>query len=125
MQQAILHEAHSSAGHPGVQRTQQLLARTYYWPSMKRDVRQFVQVCNLCQRIKALRTKPGDLLQAMPVPTWPWEQVTMDLVVGLPPTPTGDDAILVFTDKFSRMIHLASTRETSTAEDVADLFLKL
>lgn len=37
-------EAHTSlsAGHPGTHRTVQLLARTYYWPSLRQDVAQFV-----------------------------------------------------------------------------------
>lgn len=49
----------------------------------------------------------------------------MDLVVGFLLISTGDDVILVFTDKFSRMIYLVSIREISTAEDVADFFFKL
>lgn len=51
------------------------------------------------------------------------EQVIMDFMVGLPKTTTGHDCILVFTDKLTRMIHLAATVTTCTAEQAADLFL--
>lgn len=48
----------------------------------------------------------------------------MDYIVGLPPTPKNQTAILVFMDKLIRMVHLAPTTEDSTAEDATNIFLE-
>lgn len=40
-----------------------------------------------------------------------------------PPTSTGQDTILVFIDKLTRMVHLAPTKETCAAEEAATLLL--
>lgn len=47
----------------------------------------------------------------------------MDFITGLPPTAAGHDTILVFIDKLTRMVHLAPTKETCTAEDTATLLI--
>jgi len=41
-----------TAGHPGIAKTQELLARHYWWPSMKTDVVNYIQGCAECQRHK-------------------------------------------------------------------------
>ena len=37
-----LYHDHSLAGHPGVWQTFSLLARDYWWPTMKTDVKEYV-----------------------------------------------------------------------------------
>jgi hypothetical protein len=46
----------------------------------------------------------------------------MDFIVQLPPTKTGFDAIVVFVDTFSKMVHLAPTKTTASAPDTARIF---
>jgi hypothetical protein len=46
----------------------------------------------------------------------------MDLITKLPETTKGNDAIIVFVDKFSKMVHYAATTTTCTAVDVARIF---
>ena len=47
----------------------------------------------------------------------------MDFVVGLPWS-NGFDAILVVVDRLTKETRLVSCRETYTAEDLADLFIR-
>lgn len=83
----------------------------------------YVQSCDLCQRVKAAHTKTNGLLQSLPIPDKPWQQVSLDFIVGLPTLPMGHNAILVFLDQFTRMVHLAPTTDTCSAEEAAQLFL--
>jgi hypothetical protein len=53
---------------------------------MKRDVAEYVAVCDTCQRVKAEHQRPAGLLQPMKIPEWKWEEVGMDFIVGLPRT---------------------------------------
>jgi hypothetical protein len=56
------------------------------------------------------------ILQNLEVPTAPWQQVTMDFILGLPCTAVGNDVVLVFCDKLTKMIHLACTSDTNAFE---------
>src|SRR4051812_10814739 len=46
----------------------------------------------------------------------------MDFIVQLPITKSGYDAIVVFVDTFSKMVHFAPTKTTAMAPDTARLF---
>src|SRR3954454_16558554 len=78
--------------------------------------------CDSCQRIKASQQSPTGLLQPLPIPSQPWEQVSMDFITQLPRTKSGFDAIVVFVDTFSKMVHLVPTRTTATAPDTVKIF---
>ena len=64
------------------------------------------------------------LLQALPVPQEPWEQVTMDLITQLPRTRRKNDAIVVFVDKLTKMTHLVPTRTSVSALQLTQIFYK-
>ncbi len=121
----VMYLSHDSciAGHPGRTKTVDLVARHYWWPGMHKDVAKYVQSCDSCQRVKPLSQKPYGLLQPLPIPVQQWDEVTMDLITDLPLTTDGSDAILVFTDKLSKMIHLVPTAKTCDAKEAATMFL--
>ena len=50
------------ASHFGIKKTCELLARKYFWPSLRHDVEACVKGCDVCLALKAVRHKPhGDL----------------------------------------------------------------
>ena len=50
------------ADHFGIDKTQELIGRKYYWPSLKRDIKTYVRRCDICLTSKAVCHKPyGDL----------------------------------------------------------------
>lgn len=55
---------------------------------MKRDIANFVAKCSNCDQVKAEHRRPGGLSQDINIPTWKWEVVTMDFIVGFPCTKT-------------------------------------
>jgi hypothetical protein len=60
---------------------------------MKREITEYVDICNSCQRIKAEHQRPVDLLQSLQIPHWKWDEIGMDFIVGLPRTRAGYDSI--------------------------------
>jgi hypothetical protein len=52
-----------------------------------------------------------------------WECVSTDLITALPPTSSGHDAIAVFVDKLSKMVHVEPCHTTINAEEFASLYL--
>jgi transposase InsO family protein len=120
----VLHDHHDTpiSGHQGIERTYDALHRLFYWPRMNGMVRDYVKSCDSCQRIKASQQVPAGLLRPLPSPGRPWEQVSMDFIVQLPKTRGGNDAIVVFVDMFSKMVHFAPTKTTASAPDTARIF---
>ena len=120
----LLKEFHDCAvaGHPGRERTYSRIARRFYWPGLSIDVKRFVRSCDSCQRMKSGRNTQG-LLQPLPVPVRPWEDISMDLIVGLPVTCDGEDAVCTFVDRLTKCVHLIPTRVTADAKQIARLYV--
>ena len=50
------------AGHFDIKKIRELIAQKYYWPTLCRDVKNYIRGCNICLASKAVRHKPyGDL----------------------------------------------------------------
>jgi transposase InsO family protein len=124
--QRVLHEHHDSpwAGHRGFTKTLELVSRRFWWPRMRKDVFNYVHSCDRCQRNKADRRATAGLLCPNEIPTRRWQVVTMDMVVGLPATPSGKDSVLVFVDRLSKYVHLVPTTATLKAKGFARLFVQ-
>ena len=90
----LLQEAHGEGlmGHFGAKKTEDILAGHFFWPKMRRDVERFVARYTTCQTAKS-RLNPHGLYMTLPVPSVPWEDISMDFVVGLPRTRKGHDSI--------------------------------
>ena len=81
------------------------LKEKYWWYGLKRDVAEYVALCDTCQRVKAEHQRPAGLLQPMKIPEWKWEKVGMDFIVGLPRTQRGYDSIWVIVDWLTMVAH--------------------
>lgn len=90
---------------------------------MKQYVKSYIKACEACQRNKATNQKPAGLLNPLPIPAQPWESVSMDFITGLPRTKADHDAILVFVDRLTKMVHLAPTVTTIDSLGTARLYV--
>jgi hypothetical protein len=79
--------------HPGSEKMYQDLKKRFWWYCVKREIAEYVAVCDSCQRIKAEHQRRAGLLQPLQIPQWKWDEIGMDFIVGLPRTYTGYDSI--------------------------------
>jgi hypothetical protein len=66
-----------------------------------------------CQVNRTSYQNQGGLLEALPIPTWPWHCMYMDLITSLP-EPQGYDVILVMIMQFAKLAHMVSIAGTAT-----------
>ena len=100
------------------------MKRRFYWPGMDAEITRYVTGCDACQRNKPSQQSKMGLLQPLPIPTRPWSQVSLDLITQLPRSKAGHDAIVVFVDKLTKMVHYVPTTTTVTAPQLATLFIR-
>jgi hypothetical protein len=91
----FLQEAHGGGlmGHFGVKKTEDVLAAHFFWTKMRRDVERYVSRCMTCNKTK-YQLNPHGLYMPLPIPSVPWENISMYFVIGLPRTKRGRDSIL-------------------------------
>ena len=80
------HHDHITAGHPGRAKTLEKIKEKYVWEGMRKDVDQYVDNCETCQRTKPRRDKAFGLLNPLPIPSGIWKSITLDYITGLPKT---------------------------------------
>jgi hypothetical protein len=121
----ILHEAHDPAYSIHLECTKMYhdLKNRYWWYGMKRDVVEYIALCDNWQRVKAERQRPAGLLQPLKIPQWKWEEISMDFVVGLPTTQPSYDSIWVIVDQFSKVAHFILVKTTYKGAKLAELYI--
>jgi hypothetical protein len=125
IRESILHEAHDSAYsiHPGSTKMYHDLKSRYWWYGMKRAIAKYVALCDNCQRVKAECQRSAGLLQPLKIPEWKWEEISMDLIVGLPKTQSGYDSIWVIVDHLSKVVHFIQLKTIYKGSKLAELYI--
>jgi hypothetical protein len=90
---------------------------------MRTDVKKFVDRCRICHHSKGRKQNAG-FYQSLPIPERPWDEISMDFILGLLRMQRGHDSIFVVVDRFSKMVHFILYHKTNNATHIANLFFK-
>ncbi|GMF55270.1 unnamed protein product [Phytophthora fragariaefolia] len=120
----IMHEFHDSpmGAHLGREKTFAAVSRDFYWPRMYKWIRKWVRTCEPCQRVKPFKSSQAPLHPLL-IATEAWRSVSMDFVFGFPPDADGRNGVLVFVNRFTKMVHLTPVSDTVTAAETAAHFV--
>jgi len=99
----------------------ELVTRNYWWPGVTKNVRKYMEGCNLCQRMKNRPEEPAGKLNLSEVPKKLWMHLTVDFITKLPVV-AGKDAILVVCNRLSKITHFVATIKETSAKGLARLF---
>ena len=89
------------SGHQGIKRTISLLKDRYYWPSLNKDVEEYIGKCISCSQRKSGKRNKAPMAKFKPV-LEPFELVSSDIVGPLPVSRNGNRYLLTFIDYLTR-----------------------
>ena len=110
-------------GHFGAAKTLDLTRRSFWWPGMRQEVRDYVHGCLTCQKIKPPNHAPYGMLSPHFTPSQRWESISMDFVVKLPKTSRGHDMVLVVVDRFHKYVIFHPCDESIDSQGLVDALL--
>src|SRR5258705_4652261 len=116
------HHDHPTAGHFRETKTMELIHHNYHWPGLRCMVGDYIRSCTSCVHTKAPCHKPYGLLKQLPIPSQPWESISMDFIEQLPMS-EGFTAILVIVDRLTKQSLFIPIHDTVDAPQLAQLFL--
>ena len=99
------------------------LKQKFWWTRMKREIARYVAKCDVCQRVKAEHLKPAGTLQPLPIPSWKWENISMDFITGLPRILHGYNSIWVIVDQLTKSAHFLPVKANYSVEKYAELYV--
>ena len=112
----------SWAGHPGIDKSKEMLRRKFWWPTLNTDVQKWVGNCLICASAKSDHTGSRGLLQPLPTPNSPWQHISVDFIVDLPKD-KDHTTILVVIDSLTKLGHFIPCKKLPTASQLALLIL--
>jgi hypothetical protein len=122
----LIRESHDAAmaGHFGRDKTIEQMQRRFTWTKMEQEVELYVKTCEQCQRNKPSQQRTPGLLMPIEPPNYQGHTWSMDYITQLPPcTRTGNDAIVVFVCKLTKLKHIVACKTDIDAPSTARLFL--
>ena len=119
-----VHNNITEGAHGGYAKSYNRITSIYYWPQMSRDIKKYIGTCDICQKAKPRRHAPVGMLQPIPIPSQPFEVVTMDFIPELPEC-EGYDNVLVIMDKLTKYAIFIPTTTAITERETAKLFFSM
>jgi hypothetical protein len=67
--------------------------------------------------------KTAGPLQYLPIPTWKWEDISIDFTVGFPKTVKGFDSVWVIIDRLTKIAHFLPVKVKYIVTTYAELYI--
>jgi hypothetical protein len=108
------------------ERTLNLLKRKYFWNNINKNVKKYVDSCSTCHRVKFVRHKSHDLLQAFSISESSKQDWTMNFITDLSFSKHRDivyDSILMIINRYTKFNLYISSKKTWNAENLTNALI--
>jgi hypothetical protein len=116
----------SYADHFEHEKTLNLLKKKYFWNNMSKDIKKYVDSCSTCHRVKLVRHKSHDLLQALSISENSRQDWTMNFITDLSFSKHRDivyDSILMIIDRYIKFSLYISSKKTWNVENLTNALI--
>jgi hypothetical protein len=90
---------------------------------MKIEIAKYVARCDTCHRVKVEHLKLAGMLQPLLIPSWKWEDISMDFITSLPKTSRSFDSIWVIVDRLTKSAHFVPVKTDYRASKYAEIYV--
>ncbi len=121
------HHDDSLAKHFDADKISELLNCKYYWKSMIKNVKEYINTCDICQRVKMKRHLSYDELRSLFWFTDSWKEITMNFITGLSLSKWKKvvyDSIFMIVDHYIKMTRYLFMKKTLTVVELTKLFFE-
>lgn len=121
------HHDDSFANHFDVEKIKKLLSRKYYWKKMIKNIKSYVDTCDICQRTKTLKHRSYDELQSFSLSQESWQKLTMNFITDFSFNKHFDsvyDVIFVIVDRYTKMIQYISITKKLIATNLIEIIFE-
>lgn len=119
----IYHDTAANGAHFGRDKTFSKIRQRYYWPSMHKDITNYIRSCLACTQNNPRRQKPPGSLRPITPPEGVWQLVSMDFHGPISPvSKRGNKYIIALTDILSKFVVTKAVRDNTAQTAVR--FLK-
>jgi hypothetical protein len=108
------------------EKTLNLLKRKYFWNNMSKNVKKYVDSCSIYHRVKLVKHKFHDLLQAFSISENSKQDWTMNFITDLSSSKHRDivyDSILMIIDRYTKFSLYISSKKTWNAENLMNALI--
>ncbi|CAF2247320.1 unnamed protein product, partial [Rotaria magnacalcarata] len=110
----IYHDTAANGAHFGRDKTLHKIKTRYFWPSMYKDIDNYIRSCILCAQYNPRRHKTLGKLRPIEPPDGVWQLVSMDFHGPINPTSRrGNKYIISFTDILSKFMVTKAVRDNT------------
>lgn len=110
--------------HPGYMKMYRNLVDHFWWPSLKKDIKQFVRECQTCQQVKVEHQRPLGEFQILAIPKTKWGNIIMDFLTSLPLTKSRHDTIWVVVDRLTKSAHFIPVNLKDSLDKLAYAYIR-
>ena len=121
------HYNNSLVKHFDADKISELLNYKYYWKSIIKDIKEYVDTCNIYQIMKMKHYLSYDELKSLSWFTDFWKKITMNFITNLSFSKWKEvvyDLIFMIVNHYIKMMHYLSMKKTLTVVKLAELFFK-
>jgi Integrase zinc binding domain/Integrase core domain len=125
--QVVISSGHDNplAGHLGTKKTYQNLLQHFWWKSMKKDIKKYIESCNECQRKNKIHAKHIAPVQKVEKIVTPFYKVAIDIIGPMTTTRNSKSKFaLVVIDMATRWLEVVPLREI-TSERICNALLSI
>lgn len=112
----VLNYLHDMNGHLGITKTLELTRKRFYWPSLRDDLKRYVNKCADCAKKKDINTTNKlPMVKVNANELLPFEKIGIDILGPLPTTDNGNKYILVLQDYFTKWMDAKAVKSIESS----------
>ncbi|CAI6370521.1 unnamed protein product [Macrosiphum euphorbiae] len=116
MEDNVIRSVHEEYGHLGVEKTSEVVLRTFWFPNLREKVKSFISNCLKCISYSPVYGKKEGELHPIPKTPIPFDTIHIDHYGPLEKTGKKNKYLFVIIDAFTKFVRLYPCKTTNTVE---------